>query len=244
MPMTIMLRSIRFGKKLFVIASFFLCRDAFAQSPKRLTQRAITSETRTATCFDNGPTLVRSPILISPDGKYRAYSENEAVMRIEAGCINTAKLFVRGPGETVFRLVYLQAPTEGQLFSNIKPVDWSPDSHRLLSELFIGQWGSDFGENSLLLYDATKGFFSSKDTVGTALSINFGRDCAFSVRMMGFASDGGVVLKIQPSSDEVEGKTEQDSCVQREGLWLLKDGIKPLAATYRVRIYGRFRAAR
>ena len=226
-----------------MLASLLMCGDAFAQTPERLPRRAITSETLTATCFDNGPTLVRSPILISPDRKYSAYSENEAVVRGEKRCINTARLFLKGPGDKVFRLVYLQAPTRYQLFNNIKLLDWSPDSHRLLSELFVGQWGSDSGGSTLLLYDATDGVFASEDAIGTALSIYFGHDCAFSVRMMGFASDGGVVLKIQPSFDD-EATVEPSSCVQKEGLWLLQDGIKPLPAAYRVRRYGYFSATR
>jgi hypothetical protein len=100
------------------------------------------------------------------------------------------------------------------------------------------------GGNSLLLYSATDGVFSSEDAVETALSIHFGHDCAFSQQVMGFASDGSAILKIRPSFDEVEGTIESDSCVTKEGLWLLKDGIKPLPANYKLRHYGHFSATR
>ena len=64
------------------------------------------------------------------------------------------------------------------------------------------------------------------------------------MQAMGFAADGGVVLKIRPSLDEAEGTVEPGSCVKQEGLWLLKDGVKPLTGTYRVPRYGRFLVAR
>ena len=241
----------RFGTSLLILASLLVHGNAFAQATEQLPERVIASETATATCFDKttqklvGSMLVRSRVFVSPDGNYQAYDENEAVARkVGEQCVNTAKLFVKGPSDKGFQLVYLQKPSRHELFNNIKIVDWSPDNHQLLAELFIGQWGSDAGGNTPLLYDATDGVFNSQDVVATSLSIHFGHDCAFVVQTMGFAADGGVVLKIRPSLDEAEGTIEPDSCVMKEGLWLLKDGIKSLADTYRVQRYGRLLAAR
>jgi hypothetical protein len=239
-----------FGTWFLILTTLLVRGNALAQAAERSSARVVTSETATATCFDKttqklvGSMLVRSRVFVSPDGNYEAYAENEAVAH-SAGeqCVNTAKLFVKGPGEKGFRLVYLEEPTRYELFNNVKIVDWSPDNHHLLAELFVGQWGSDTGGNTPLLYDATDGVFNSKNVVATALSIRFGHDCAFVAQTMGFAADGGVVLKIRPSLDEVEGTVEPDSCVKQEGLWLLKDGIKPLTGTYRVARYGRFLVA-
>jgi hypothetical protein len=77
------------------------------------------SETATASCYDRaneklvGSMVVRSPVFVSPDGKYQAYTENEAVARQGSGlaeCVNTARLFVQETGEDGFRLVFLQEP--------------------------------------------------------------------------------------------------------------------------------------
>jgi len=237
----------RFGTWLVVLASLLVGRNSFAQAPERFSERVITSETAPATCFDKttqklvGSMLVRSRVFVSPDRNYQAYAENEAVAH-NAGekCVNTAKLFVKGPSEKGFRLVYLEEPSRYALLNNIRIVDWSPDNRHLLAELFVGQWGSDAGGNTPLLYDSTDGVFYSQKVVATALNIRFGHDCAFVLQTMGFAADGGVVLKIRPSLDEAEGTVEPDSCVKQEGLWLLKDGVKPLTGTYRVPRYGRF----
>jgi hypothetical protein len=241
----------RFGTCFLILTSLLVHGSTFAQAPERSSEQVVTSETATATCFDKtsqklvGSMLVRSRVFVSPDGNYEAYAENEAVAHSSGEqCVNTAKLFVKGPGDKGFRLVYLEEPSRDELFNNMKIVDWSPDNHHLLAELFVGQWGSDAGGNTPLLYDATDGVFNSKNLVATALSSRFGHACAFVVQTMGFAADGGVVLKIRPSLDEAEGTVEPDSCVKQEGLWLLKDGINPLTGTYRVPRYGRFLVAR
>ncbi|SRR6267378_7656684 len=242
---------IRFGTLLLILASLTVCGNAFAQTQEKLSEQVITSETATATCFDKttqklvGSMLVRSRVLVSPDGHYQAYAENEAVAHsVGEQCVNTAKLFVKGPSDKGFRLVYLEAPSRYELFNNLKLVDWSPDNHHLLAELFVGQWGSDAGGNAPLLYDATDGVFDSRNAVATALGIRFGHECDFVAQTMGFATGGGVVLKIWPRFDEEERETEPDTCVKKEGFWLLKDGINPLTNTYRVRRYGRFLATR
>src|SRR6267154_2043935 len=218
----------RFGTWLVVLASLLVGGNSFAQAPERFSERVITSETAPATCFDKttqklvGSMLVRSRVFVSPDRNYQAYAESEEV----------------------FRLVYLEEPSRYALLNNIRIVDWSPDNRHLLAELFVGQWGSDAGGNTPLLYDSTDGVFYSQKVVATALNIRFGHDCAFVLQTMGFAADGGVVLKIRPSLEEAEGTVEPDSCVKREGLWLLKDGVKPLTGTYRVPRYGRFLVSR
>lgn len=232
--------------RLLLVTSILVgATKADSQGPKRLPTRVIVSATATAACeWDarnrvTGSTLVRSPIVVSPDGRYQAYAENEATAYQNAGeeCVNTAKLFVKGPGETEFRLVYLQEPSLYELFNEIKIVDWSPDSHYLLCNLFVGQWGSDWGGSNPLLYNVWDGVFSPPDMVGTAFSIQMGHDCSFVVEPMGFAPDGGVVLKVGPLFDP-EGTQRPDSCVNKEGLWMFRDKVVPLADTYKTRRYG------
>jgi hypothetical protein len=131
--------------RLLLFAFVLVCYEANAQGPKRLPEHVIVSETATADCYDKasnklvGSMLVRRPVILSPDGKYQAYAENEAVAYRGAGaeCVNTARLFVKGPGEKEFRLAYLQEPSLYTLFNEINIVDWSPDSRYLLAELTL-----------------------------------------------------------------------------------------------------------
>jgi len=71
----------------------------------------------------------------------------------------------------------------------------SPDNHYLLAELFVGQWGSDWGEFGPVLYDAWDGVFSPENFPSKALSTYVGHGCYYGARSLGFAPDGGVVLK-------------------------------------------------
>jgi hypothetical protein len=240
---------VRYVIRLLTVASILIAGNASAQRSERLPERVIVSEKAFASCYDSatqklaGSMLVRSPILMSPDGNYEAYTENEAVAyrgETWADCVNTAKLLVKAAGEKEFRLAYLQEPHQYELFSQIDLVDWSPDSQYLLAELFTGQWGSDWGGTSPLLYNAWNGVFSPQgpqDFVSTALSNRFGHDCSYRVQSLGFAPDGGVVLKIQPWFD-MEGILDPASCVKKDGLWILHNGLAPLADTYKVQRYG------
>jgi len=218
------------------------------QGPERLPERVIVSETAPASCYDQaneklvGSMLVRSQVFVSPDGKYQAYTENEAVARQGLGladCVNTAKLFVKETSEDGFRLVFLQEPTLYELFNDIKVVDWSPDSRYLLVRLFVGQWGSDAGGGIPLRYDAWDGVFSPRDMVTTAFQGYLGHDCDYGEQTLGFSPEGAVVLKVYPNFDEA-GTPDPASCVKKEWLWLLStQGIFPLPDTYKVLRYGR-----
>jgi hypothetical protein len=59
--------------------------------------------------------------------------------------------------------------------------------------------------------------FQSQDIVSVAFSNRLGHDCYSRVQSLGFAPDGGVVLKIQPWFHE-EGIMDPASCVKKEGL--------------------------
>jgi hypothetical protein len=236
--------------RLLILAPILIAGYGNAQHPQRLPGRVVVSEKTFADCYDSnqklvGSMLVRRPVLVSPNGNYQAYAENEAIAYRGAGaeCVTTAKLFVKGPADKDFRLVYLQEPHLYELISQIDLVDWSPDSHYLLAELFIGQQGSDFGGFSPLLYNAWDGVFSPENFVSTALSIHVGRDCPYVVQSLGFAPNGGVVLKVGPVIDE-EGIMDPGSCVKGVGLWMLNHDLTPLADTYKVQRYGHLLAGR
>jgi hypothetical protein len=230
----------RVGTGLLGLAFLLVHVNAFAQTSN------ISPEV--ATC-DSGRTLVRSRVLISPDGNYQAYSQSEAMMWPESGCINTSELFVKGPDDKQFRLVYLQEPHTTEGFNLLTLVDWSPNSHQLLAELFISsQFGTDFGSRIPLLYKATEGVFSDENWLKAALSSHFSHDCYANFDARGFSADGGYVFTIYAvyEGDTSDNPIEANSCVKKDGIWQLnyEDSkgwmVKQVAATYRVRRYGRF----
>jgi len=186
--------------------------------------------------------LVRRPILLSPDRQNQAYAEIAAVAHGPLGqCANTTKLFVRRRGNKEFHLVYRQDPSEYELFNDIKIVDWSPDSRYLLAELGIGQWGSDFGGSTHLLYDAKSGAITPEEWLTKPFARHFGRKCLDLIESKGFADSGCVVLRIRPVKDE-EGILDPESCVKKEQFLLIDPAthaISSLAGKYSVKRYGR-----
>ncbi len=234
-----------------------------AQSPERLPSHVEISKNGGASCYDGasgklvGSRLVRSPAFTSPDGRYRAYSEVEAVaFKVPekdwnrwstAECANTAKLFVAGPKSNVFRLVFLQEPTRYQLLNGIGLVDWSPDSRRLLLKLGLGQYASDWGGTVVLLYDADYGVFSQRELTGEAFNRYVGKDCTAVIEALGFSPEGKVLLKAGPYFDIGEDAPRTDSCVKKEGFWLLdagKETVSPLPDDYKMQRYGKFQEDR
>jgi hypothetical protein len=229
--------------RLLILALFALAVSTQSQTPQQLAN----PETIVPVC-ENGPALVRSPVLRSPNNAYQAYVENEAAPRPYNQCINTAKLFVKGPADEQFQLVYLKEPQEGELVSVMTLVDWSPDSHNLLLDLFVSTIGSDTGTVIPVIYDAERGVFS-EHWVERALSQHFGRDCSFLVHSMGFAAGRGYVLKIEPTFESDDTAPDPDSCVQKPGPWLFDFvqpkgwTIQPLDSGFQITYYGRFAAA-
>ncbi len=210
-------------------------------------QTTVTSPTKLATCYDRitgkvtGTMLVRRPTLASPNGKWQAYAVIKAVSE-HGGCESTSRLFVRSSGEKQFHPVLVQKPKADQLLNDIRLIDWSRDSHYLLIDLVLGQWGSDAGGTVPLVYDAWKGTFWQRAKVRNAVHAQAGKLCDFYAASIGFAPDDGVVLRIRPVF-EIEGPLERNSCVNKAGLWLLNNGLEPLPENYHVRQYGRLLAA-
>jgi hypothetical protein len=186
--------------------------------------------------------LVRRPTLLSPDGHNQAYAENAAEAHGPFGqCANTAKLFVRRPGDKGFSLAYHQDPSEYELFNDVKIIDWSPNSHYLLAELAIGQWGSDFGGSTPLLYDAQRGDVTPEKWLEGPFNSYFGHTCSHSVQSLGFDRSGSVVLKVRPTVDE-ERVLDPKSCVKKEQLVLLNPATRAIispAGKCNVQRYGR-----
>ena len=81
----------------------------------------------------------KTVVLESPDGKYRAYADTEAVTHkkrtAQAGeyveCENRSGLFVAGPPNRQFRQVMSMLPRPDLSGNSIILVDWSRQGHQL-----------------------------------------------------------------------------------------------------------------
>jgi hypothetical protein len=235
--------------------------------PERLPFRVIVSSTEAASCYKSdavsgkrvliGSQLVRTPVFRSPDGRYRAYVEEEAtafkVAKSEAHrwsatevqrsseCANTTRLFVAGPGTGPFRLVFLQASDYSHIRNGIGLVDWSPDGRQLM---FILSWNTDatdFFPNCLLLYDPAYGVFKECGFAARAFQQKVNKECDVLVNPVGFSPEGKVVVTAQPFY--VNDEMSEPACVDKNGTWLLdpeSEKLSPLPDDYKVQHYGKF----
>ena len=238
---------------------------ATSAQAQRLPTRVITSSTKTATCYKAGASgpfsdligsqIVRTPIFTSPDGRYRAYVEEEAAaFKIpktdenrwsSVECANTTRLYVSGL-QGPFRPVFLQAPDVSHILNSIALIDWSPDSRQLMFWLSWTVCDTDFFPNCLLLYDPVYGYFKECGFAAAAFSAKTNTECSVLIEPLGFSPDGKVVLTAQPYYD-VDGEIDEPACVPEKGIWLLDpngDKLSPLPGDYKVQHYGRFETDR
>jgi hypothetical protein len=114
-----------------------LCCGATSAQVDRLPSKVKISDTDLASCYEEatgkllGSQLVRSHVLISPGGRYRAYTEVEAVASKSKAssdwdCASTSRLLVAFEDQP-FRQVLVVEPSPESMGNSIGIVDWSPD---------------------------------------------------------------------------------------------------------------------
>jgi len=206
-----------------------------------------------ASCYEEstgrliGSNRSRTSVLMSPDGLYWAYAESEAVASqatnaASAACRNTSKLFVSGLKSQKFRPVLVVEPSPEALGNSIDLVDWSPNGHRLLLAQGFWQWGSDVGGMMARIYDAESESISSKSLVDEAFRRYVGKNCVAVFQPVGFSSTGKAIVTAGPYFDVGEDRPREDSCVQKEGFWLIDSlipTVSPLPDNYKVQRYGK-----
>lgn len=213
-----------------------------------------------ASCYDNvsgklvGPDKRRTVVLKSPDGKFRAYAETEAVTQKrrdahgpeDVECQNTSRLFVAGPASHTFQRVMMVLPTPEFGDNSISLADWSPKGHRLLIAEGKAGYGSDVGGIMIRIYDADSGKLSSESFVVEAFRKHAGKDCMGVFQAVGFSEDGGIIVRAGPYFDEGEQQPRADSCVAKQSVWLIApmdDALRRLPDNYKPKHYGKERRA-
>ena len=115
------------------------------------------SQTPTGDGAWEGPKTVRTPLVVSLDGKMKAYARIEAKAGGPVGCHNTVRLFVSTPGQGGFRQVFMQkASIFDGTANSLGPNSWSPDGRWLLVEFAQESYASDCCGIAVLLYDSKK----------------------------------------------------------------------------------------
>jgi hypothetical protein len=206
-----------------------------------------------ATCYDEstgkftGSQESRTAVLTSPDGRYQAYAESQAVAARTANggseeCQNTSKLFVAGPNNQNFHAVLVIKPLPERHGNHIEIVDWSPAGHHLLLAQGWWEWGSDVGGTVVRTYDADSGNFTSESRVDEGFRRYVGKACAAVFQAVGFSPSGRAVVAAEPFFDYGDDSPSQDSCVQKKGFWLIDfaiPAVNQLPDDYKVQHYGK-----
>jgi hypothetical protein len=176
------------------------------------------------TCGEKPPftsRTVRGNVLAAPDQKHRAYTEVEATALYPqrpsgyAGplCVNNSRLFVAGDtGE--FKLRFLQEPADVENGNWLRLIDWSADSRRLLAEISQWQYEQPGVNRGVLVFDSRIGTFQQPD-LARALAKTYGHECSMNLRVLGFGTQGAIVLEAQPQTPEEEEVSGVSNCAKK-----------------------------
>jgi hypothetical protein len=200
-----------------------------------------------------GSRLVRTPVLISPDGSHRAYVEVEATafqpkdLATYNGdlCENTSRLFLAKNGETTFKLVFTQSQEDFSEGNSLSLLDWSSDGMHLLMGRTRWKYESEGDYTDFVVFNVNSGAVTRPD-LEAAIAARYGKDCGSENSATGFTSDGKVVIAIAPLADEVALMNGAKTCVKKRTLLVVNFGSGPTAtmeepaANLSVVRYGRF----
>jgi hypothetical protein len=200
-----------------------------------------------------GSRLVRTQVFISPDGSYRAYIEVEATafqpqnLATYTGnlCENTSRLFLAGDGEATFKLVFAQSEEDFSDGNSLTLVDWSSDGRHLLLGRTQWKYESEGDYTDFVIFNVDSGRVTHAD-LEAAVAARYGKDCGSENSILGFTSDGRVVVAIAPLTDQVALTNGAKSCVKKKALSVVNlttgpsASLEALAANFSVIRYGKF----
>jgi hypothetical protein len=205
----------------------------------------ISNDTSFVSCFKEpvGSRLARGSVLVSPDGRFRAYTEVEA-RAVKVGddfeCVNRSRLYV-GVGSRPYENVFMEEPRIYMQGNSLTLVDWSPDSRYLLMQLFDFQYESDAASPSVLVYDTQYQYFLSPQ-VDDMFGRYFNKTCNVRADPLGFSPQGAIVLKAA-NWVEVDGESSSPCLPEgKESQWefdLAKGTVNLIANSATPRRYAR-----
>jgi hypothetical protein len=182
-------------------------------------------DTAHVTCGEKPPLAsktVRTEIFVSPDGKHRAYAENEAHALYPQRpanysgplCVSSSRLFVANESSD-YKIVFLQEPSDIEAGNSLRPVDWSADNRRLLLELSEWQYEAPGVTRSIVIYDSRNGTFQQPD-FPHIFHKEFDRDCSLDIHVTGFTAEGKIVYEGEPLTPEEEEVFAVPSCSRKK----------------------------
>jgi hypothetical protein len=209
-------------------ASFSLSPVSLPASAQIAPAAPPANDTSHVTCGDKPPfstRVVRSDVLISPDGKHRAYAEVEAKAlhpQRPPGysgplCVNNSRLFAANEGPD-YKIVFLQEPSDQETGNSLRPVDWSVDSRRLLLELAEFQYETPSIARTIVIYDSRNGTFQQPDLLNVFRN-QFRIDCSLDIHVLGFTGEGRIAFETQPLTPEEEEVLSVPSCSRKKEIY-------------------------
>lgn len=196
-------------------------------------------DTSHVTCGEKPPFAshqVRSEVLISPDGKHRAYAEVEAKALYPQRppaysgplCVNNSRLYAAGD-TSEYKVVFLQEPSDQETGNSLRLVDWSGDSRRLLLELAEWQYETPGIMRSIVIYDTKYGTFQQPD-LASVFRKQFGIDCSLDIHVAGFTGEGRIVFETQPLTPEEEEVLSFPSCSRKKEIYEMDRSTEAIVA--------------
>ena len=203
---------------------------ASAQANPTPSTPAAPPDTAHVTCGEKPPLAsktVHTEIFVSPDGKHRAYAENEAHALYPQRppgysgplCVNSSRLFVANEGSD-YKIVFLQEPSDIEAGNSLRPVDWSADGRRLLFELAEWQYEAPGVTRSIVIYDSRNGTFQQPDFPHLLHKV-FDRECSLDLHVTGFTAENKIVFETEPLTPEEEEVFALPSCSRKKEIYEL-----------------------
>jgi hypothetical protein len=225
----------RYGALVLLAAASSLAQNA-TPAPENTPKAA---DSILVTCGEHSPyasRTVKGDVLVSPDGKHRAYAEVEASALYPqrpsgyAGplCVNNSRLFVAGDAGD-FKIRFLQEPADVENGNSLRLIDWSSDGRRLLAELAEWQYEQPGVAHSILIFDSRNGTFQQPE-MAHLLAKTFGHECSLDFRVLGYGLQGKIVLEGDPMTPEEEEVAGVSSCAKKKTYFELDRATEALVS--------------
>ena len=178
----------------------------------------------TLSCFESGKQplpreVLRTPVLVSPDGRLGTYAEIESSFDENASppCRTNARLLVSS-GKLPFETAFVEKTSkEDDAAVSLGPIAWSRNSRWLVVERAAGYYASDFGAVDFVLYDSNTKKSTTPDVLG-AIAKKMGKHCVLTYRSFGgFDGRNRLILRI---ADWQNADERQTTCIEGTAEWL------------------------